>query len=307
MPLSVPRRARISLIGAGIGVVMLALTWYLSHYVGFIRRADVNILLGFAQLNRPRLDRLTNFIATLCNPHKYVFLALIPLALAIARRRFRVAAMVALVLLCANETTQLLKPLLVAPRDPVWWSPIGQASWPSGHATASMTLALCTVIAAPPRWRPAVAAAMTAFTLGVCYSFLELGWHYPSDVFGGFLVATTWTLLGIAGLSIYEARRSPAGRREAARAAAATAPDRDAAPPTPASGAGPTVSVGAALAPMAALLVAVAVCIGLVLLARPEPVLDYARAHEWFVLGAAAIGVLGLMIASGLTLMLRRA
>jgi membrane-associated phospholipid phosphatase len=297
MPLSVPRRARISLIGAGIGVVMLALTWYLSHYVGFVRRADVNTLLGFAQLNRPRLDRLTNFVATLCDPHKYVFLALIPLALAIARRRFRVAAMVALVLLCANETTQLLKPLLVAPRDPVWWSPIGQASWPSGHATASMTLALCTVIAAPPRWRPAVAAAMTAFTLGVCYSFLELGWHYPSDVFGGFLVATTWTLLGIAGLSIYEARRSPAGSREAERGA----------PPTPAAGAGTTVSVGAALAPMAALLGAVAVCIGLVLLARPEPVLVYARAHEWFVLGAAAIGVLGLTIASGLTLMLRRA
>jgi membrane-associated phospholipid phosphatase len=298
MPLSVPKRARISLIGAGIGVVMLALTWYLSHYVGFIRRADVNILLGFAQLNRPRLDRLTNFIATLCNPHRYVFLALIPLALAIARRRFRVAAMVALVLLCANETTQLLKPLLVAPRDPVWWSPIGQASWPSGHATASMTLALCTVIAAPPRWRPAVAAAMTAFTLGVCYSFLELGWHYPSDVFGGFLVATTWTLLGIAGLSIYEARRSPARGRQAATTGSA--------PPAPAGG-GTTVSVGAALAPMAALLGAVAVCIGLVLLARPQPVLDYARAHEWFVLGAAAIGVLGLMIASGLTLMLRRA
>jgi membrane-associated phospholipid phosphatase len=285
MALSVPRRARIALIGAAIGVVLLALTWYLSHYVAFLRRADVNVLLGFAQLNRPRVDQVTNFIATLCDPQRYVFLAVIPLALAIARRRFRVAAMVAVVLLCANETTQLLKPLLVAPRDPVWWSPISAASWPSGHATASMTLALCTVIAAPPRWRPAVAAAMVAFTLGVCYSFLELGWHYPSDVFGGFLVAATWTLLGIAGLSMYEARRSPAAD-----------------PGSPAR-----VSVGAALAPMGALLAAVTLCIGLILLARPQPVLDYARAHEWFVLGAAAIGALGLAIASGLTLMLSRA
>ena len=293
MPVSLPRRARIGLIGAAVGVVLLALTWYLSHYVGFLRRADVNILLGFAQLDRPRLDRLTNFVASLCDPQWYVFLALIPLAMALARRRYRVAAMIAIVLLGANETTQLLKPLLVAPRDPVWWSPIGEASWPSGHATASMTLALCTVIAAPPRRRPAVAAAMVAFSLAVCYSFLELGWHYPSDVFGGFLVAATWTLLGIAGLSIFEARR------------AAGAPARD---PGPAVGAGgtATVSVGAALAPMGALLVAVAVCVALVLLARPQPVLDYARAHEWFVLGAAAIGVLGLTIGSGLTLMLRR-
>ena len=288
MPLSPPRRARIALIGAAIGVVLLAVTWYVSHYVGFVRRADVNILLGFAQLNRPRLDRLTQFIATLCDPQRYVFLALIPVALALARRRFRVAAMIAVVLLCANETTQLLKPLLVAPRDPVSWSPIGEASWPSGHATASMTLALCTVIAAPPRRRPAVAAAMVAFALAVCYSFLELGWHYPSDVFGGFLVAATWTLLGIAGLSLYEAR---VGVR--------TPPARQLSPPV-------SVSVGRALAPMGALLGAVAVCIGLVVLARPQPVIDYARGHEWFVVGAAAIGVLGLMIASGLTLMLRR-
>src|SRR6201993_3431161 len=215
MAVSLPGRARISLIGAAIGVALLAVTWYLSHDVAAFRHADESILIGFADLGRPRLNRLTTFIATLCDPHRYVFLALIPLALALARRRFRVAAMIALVLLGANETTQLLKPLLVAPRDPVWWSPISLASWPSGHATASMTLALCTVIAAPPRWRPAVAAAMVAFALAVCYSFLELGWHYPSDVFGGFLVAATWTLLGIAGLSLYEARvggRTPPAR-----------------------------------------------------------------------------------------------
>lgn len=283
-----------ALIGAAIGVALLVLTWYLSHYVGLIRRADVNILLGFVELNRRGLDRLTNFVATLCNPQRYVFLALIPLALALWRRRFRVAVMVAVVLLCANETTQLLKPLLEAPRDPVFWSPISQASWPSGHATASMTLALCTVIAAPPRWRPAVSAAMAAFALAVCYSFLELGWHYPSDVFGGFLVAATWTLLGIAGLAIYEART---GIRE-----------RDAVTGPPARDANPSVgvSIGRALAPMGALIGLVGACVVLVVLARPQPVIDYARGHEAFVVGAAAIGALGLMIASGLTLMLRR-
>jgi membrane-associated phospholipid phosphatase len=287
MLMTLPRRARMALAGAAIGVVLIALTWYLSHYVAFLRRVDVSILLGFAQLNRPRLDRLTNFIASLCDPQWYVFLAVIPLAIALARRRLRVAAMIAVVLLGANETTQLLKPLLIAPRDPVWWSPISQASWPSGHATASMTLALCTVIAAPPRWRPAAAATMVAFALAVCYSFLELGWHYPSDVFGGFLVAATWTLLGIAALSIYEARRAiPAPVRGAPRPAA--------------------VSVAQALTPMGALLGVVGVCVALILLARPAPVIAFARGHEAFVLGVAAIGALGLLLAAGLTLMLRR-
>ncbi|HWD75158.1 MAG TPA: phosphatase PAP2 family protein [Solirubrobacteraceae bacterium] len=297
MLMTLPRRARMALAGAAIGVVLVAVTWYLSHYVAFLRRVDVSILLGFAQLNRPRLDRLTNFIASLCDPQWYVFLAVIPLAIALARRRLRVAAMIAVVLLGANETTQLLKPLLIAPRDPVWWSPISQASWPSGHATASMTLALCTVIAAPPRWRPAAAATMVAFALAVCYSFLELGWHYPSDVFGGFLVAATWTLLGIAALSIYEARRAIPAPGEAPRAI--PAPVRGA--PRPAA-----VTVAQALTPMGALLGVVGVCVALILLARPAPVIAYARGHEAFVLGVAAIGALGLLLAAGLTLMLRR-
>ena len=121
-----------------------------------------------------------------------------------------------MILLCANETTELLKPLLAGPRDPVGGRRLSDASWPSGHATAAMSLCLCWVIAAPARLRPAVAAVMAAFAVAVSYSFLELGWHYPSDVLGGFLIAAVWTLLGIAALSLYEqrqtVRRSPSCR-----------------------------------------------------------------------------------------------
>jgi membrane-associated phospholipid phosphatase len=206
-----PRRARTALIGAGTCLVLLFVTWYAAHYIGAAKRADVSILAGFTQLNRPWLDHLTSFVAHLCNPSEYVFLAAVPVLVALARGRPRVAITIGGILLAANETTQLLKPLLAAPRDSVWWQPIGDASWPSGHATAAMSLALCMVIAVPARRRPMVAAAMTAFALAVCYSFLELGWHYPSDVLGGFLVASAWTLIGVAGLSVYEVgRRRPA-------------------------------------------------------------------------------------------------
>lgn len=275
-----------ALIGAWACVMLLALTWYLSHYSALIRRVDVSILQGFAQLNRPGLDRLTNLIASLCDPHRYLVLAAIPVVVALLRRRPRVAAMIVLVILGANETTELLKPLLAAPRDPVWWSPIVTASWPSGHATAAMSLALCAVIAAPARLRPAVAAAMAAFAIAVCYSFLELGWHYPSDVIGGFLVAAAWTLTGVAGLTIYEARR-PAARED------------------PQLGAAP-MSVAQALIPGAAMLGVCAVFAGLILLARPHAVISYADAHKTFVVGAGAIGAMSVMLASGLPLMLRR-
>jgi membrane-associated phospholipid phosphatase len=282
----VPRRARIALTGAAAGVVLLALTWFVSHYVGLGRQADASILRGFSDLTRPRLDRLTNFIAGLCDPDRFVFLAAVPVVVALVRRRPRVAAMIALVLLCANETTQLLKPLLAGPRDVVQAVPIASASWPSGHATAAMSLALCMVVAAPARRRPVVAAAMAAFAVAVCYSFLELGWHYPSDVLGGFMVAGTWTLLGVAGLSILEAW-GMGGQPEGVPRRA-------------------SFSVGEAVAPTAVVVATAVVLVGVILLARPHEVITYVRAHEAFVVGACSIGALGLMLASGLSLMLRR-
>jgi membrane-associated phospholipid phosphatase len=251
------------------------------------QEADLSILRGFADLTRPRLDRVTTFIAELCDPHRFVLLAAVPVIVALIRRRPRVALMLVAVLLCANETTQLLKPLLAAPRLPGPWGLSYNASWPSGHATAAMSLALCAVIAAPARRRPAVAAAMAAFAIAVSYSFLELIWHYPSDVLGGFLVAGTWTLLGVAALSIFEARRV-GGLAEPSRSPRAS------------------FSVGEALAPVALLVGMAAVLLGLVLLARPHEVISYVREHEAFVVGACSIGVLGMMLASGLSLMLRR-
>ncbi len=276
-----------ALFGASVCLVLLFVVWYTAHYVGVVKHADVSILLGFAELHRPFLDRLTSFVAHLCNPHPYVALAAVPVLVALVRGRPRVAITLGAIMLAANETTQLLKPLLAGPRDPVSWSPIPNASWPSGHATAAMSLGLCLVIAVPARRRASVAALMTAFALAVCYSFLELGWHYPSDVLGGFLVATVWTLLGVAGLSLYEARRP-------ALAARAQTAER------------PALSVVEALIPAAVLVLAAAVLVALIVLARPHEVLDYARLHETFVIGAAVIAALGLTLASGLMLVLRR-
>jgi membrane-associated phospholipid phosphatase len=271
-----------ALIGAAAGIVLLAVTWYASRFIGVVERADVSILRGFAELHRPRLDRLTRFIADLCDPQPYVYLAAIPFLVALLRGRPRVAATIAVIILGANETTQLLKPLLAEPRM-VSFGYLSAGTWPSGHATAAMSLALCSVIAAPARRRPVVAAVLAAFAIAVCYSFLELEWHYPSDVLGGFLVAATWTLLGAAALWVYEARSAvPSVER--------TAP----------------VPIREALAPAALVLAGAALCAGLILLARPHEVIDYARTHAAFMVGAAAIGAFGLALASGLMLVLRR-
>jgi hypothetical protein len=52
-----------------------------------------------------------------------------------------------------------------------------------------MSLALCAVLVSPRRMRPAVSVGGAAFTIAVAYTLLAFGWHYPSDVLGGFLIA----------------------------------------------------------------------------------------------------------------------
>jgi membrane-associated phospholipid phosphatase len=286
----VPRRTKNASIGAGTCIVLLALTWFAAFHVGFIERADLSILRGFVGLHRPRVNQVANFVANLCTPNPYVYLAATPVLIALLRRRPRVAVALAVILLGANETTQLLKPLLAHPRPTLGLPSVGTgltAAWPSGHATAAMSLALCLVISVPARVRPLVAALGAAFAIAVCYAFLTLEWHFPTDVLGGFLVAATWTFAGVAGLSALEQRNPRIESREAGALSSPT-------------------SLRETLGPPAAALAAGVGFIGVIALARPHSVVTYARGHEVFIIGAGGIAVLGLMLATGLAVALRR-
>jgi membrane-associated phospholipid phosphatase len=279
-----PRRA-VAIAGATCGAFLLVLTWLLAFHVGVFERADQSIYTGFGGLGRPRVDPLARFVARLCSPVPYVFLGSIPPVVALVRRRPRLALASAAILLGANVTTQLLKPLLAHPRAADLLggvSPVASASWPSGHATAAMALALSFVLVMPARLRPLAAGLGAAFAAAVAYSFLTLGWHYPSDVIGGFLVSGIWASLALAALS-FARQPGPLLRGDVDR-----------------------VSIRDALMPPAAVLIGALVLAGLVVLVRPHEVVDYARAHTAFVVGAASIGALAVALATGLMLAVRR-
>jgi membrane-associated phospholipid phosphatase len=285
VPASPRRTALIALGGAFVAAGLLLVTWVLAFHAGAFQRADGSILGGFADLDRPRVDSIASFIAGLCNPKPYVYLAGAVVAIALLRRRPGVALVIAVTLLGANVTTQLLKPLLAQPRPvPAGLHHIGGAAWPSGHATAAMALALCLVLAVPARLRPAAAALGGAFAVAVSFSFLTLMWHFPSDVFGGFLVATVWTLLGIAGLFWLRARSTNGEQLEL----------------------GHRTPIKEALRPPAAAALGALALAGLLALARPHAVVSYAQAHTTFVVGAGAIAALGLTLATAVMLALRR-
>lgn len=272
------RSPRIALLGSLACLLGLAVTGVLAYLVPVVQKRDSATLYGFTELNRPRVTPLLDGFAHLADPRPYALIGLLLIGVALARHRYRIAAVVLGLIVATGYTTQTLKPLLASPRYDEWLGTgqIAAASWPSGHATAAMTLALCAILVSPARARPTLAALGAIFAVSVSYSILALGWHFPSDVFGGFLVAMTWTLAAVAGLVWLEQKR-PSRAREPRRATGRT------------ETLGP-IALGSAGAAV----------VTAITLSRPEAVVRYAADHATFVIGASGIAALAVVLVLGL-------
>jgi membrane-associated phospholipid phosphatase len=218
-----PLSARAQRPGAGgaLGVAVLCLlalagVWGVAQLVPAAHLRDAVTLRDFTLLSRPHVDSVASFLIGLLDPLLFTIWAFALVAVALARARPRVAAAVALVMALAPLTAETLKPLLAHPHAQVGAVHIAPASWPSGHATAALTVVLCAVLVAPSRLRPLVGILGGIFALAVGCALLILAWHMPSDVLGGYLVATLWMAIAVAGLRLSD-RYWPL-RRRAARA-----------------------------------------------------------------------------------------
>jgi membrane-associated phospholipid phosphatase len=278
----VSRRPLFLLALAALSAWAAACVWLAAFHLPGGRAFDSRALQAFAGVIRPPLTPTTTGIALLANPAPFVLGALVLVAIALWRRRWLMAAIVPAILVSANATTQWLKPALTNTRviDVGGISRVYPGSWPSGHATASMSLALCLVLVVGPRLRPPAAVLGAAYAIGVGYSLVSAGWHLPSDVLGGYLVAASFTLVGAAVLAALETREPAAIARP------------------------PAFPWRAAAAPAAAFVATIGVA-GLAAIARHRDVAASVRHVEVLVV-AFAIGALGLALTAGLALALRR-
>lgn len=123
----------------------------------------------------------------------------------------------------ALVTTEALKAVLPQLTAAGW--ALGGGSFPSGHTTVAAALSLAAVQAAPPRWRRHLVGPATAWTVLVATATITLGWHRPSDVVAGLVVASAWArwvggaraaipralarrAAGLAGLAVGPRRRA---------------------------------------------------------------------------------------------------
>jgi membrane-associated phospholipid phosphatase len=267
----VSRRPAIPLLVAFACLLAMVATGLLALASPGAHERDAAMLHGFVALDRPRVHGAVVLLAHLADPLPYLLVGAALIAWAFLRGLVWRAGCVAALLVVTGASTQALKHLLAEPRFEAWLGvhQIGEASWPSGHSTAAMTLALCAVLVAPAALRPAVAVLGGAFAAGVGYAVLVLAWHFPSDVLGGFLMAATWMALAVAALRRVE-------------------PARVRAPGEPGLGLGLGAAAGAGL--LAALVAAAP---------RGPAVALYAAERPTLVVGAVGIAALAGALAAG--------
>jgi membrane-associated phospholipid phosphatase len=197
-----------ALLGCAACVAALVALMLVVYYDAGAQSLDATALYGFNTLESGMLGVPVLVFAWLGGvlPLVLAMVGLYYLAARWDRRREATAAIV--VVLAANLTTQVLKVALAHPRiQPILGAnQVDAASFPSGHATSTMSMAVAALIVVPPHWRALTAAAGAALVFAVSFSVLVLAWHFPSDVLGGILVATGYGFAALAVLRYLAAR-----------------------------------------------------------------------------------------------------
>ncbi len=172
------------------------------------RHVDVRLFLRLAE-DEPRGGTLADAVASLGDPLPMLAMLTVACLIALLRGRPRGALAAVLVVVGANVITQLLKVLLAHPRVKlaIGADPFEPNTFPSGHTTAAASIAVAYALVVPASLRDLVLTLGAAFALAVGASVVAIGWHYPSDVLGAYLVVACW------GFAILAASRAVARRR----------------------------------------------------------------------------------------------
>ena len=190
----------ISCVGALILLTLLA------YEVEPFGRYDARVLSRLSAYKETSIGALASFFIHLADPLPQVAMLVVVCLLALhwGGRRYAIAA--AALVGGANLTTQILKAVLAHQRyQPLLgYRQIGPTSFPSGHSTAAMAMVLAFVLVVPRSWRPSVVVLGACLVFAVGCSVVILHHHYPSDVAGGWLVASGWCFAVVAGLRAVE-------------------------------------------------------------------------------------------------------
>jgi undecaprenyl-diphosphatase len=170
---------------------------------GFAR--DKTVLRFLYRNASPEQDKLAVALANAGDSGPMIALGMLIVGGLLLRHRRTQALVFAVSVGGSMLLTQVLKTSFARPRPDLWVSikPAVTYSFPSGHAmdTAAIAAAVAFLLW-QYRGHWSLWPLAPIFALGVGWSRMYLGVHYPSDVLGGWLSATGW----VTGVHLLAAR-----------------------------------------------------------------------------------------------------
>ena len=136
-------------------------------------------------------------VKRLADARSFVILSLAVVAVPLLRRRWRTAAAVVALIVASNLTAQVLQSVTADSRFAI---ALPYAQWPSGHVTATVSIAVGLVLGVPRPARGYALVAATALTFVMGWVVAAGRMHLPSDVFGAVFLTGAWAGLIVAAL-----------------------------------------------------------------------------------------------------------
>ena len=185
---------------AGACLAVVAVLYVVAVHTNLGQRIDDAAVVG--RTLQPQVlaatDRVLNTISVASLALGGIAIVLV----ALARDRPHLALAAGVVIIGANLTTQILKtgildrPDLVGPTDPLGV----HNTFPSGHSTVAMSLAVALVLVVPSTVRALAAVGGVIYATLVGAGTVTAGWHRPSDVIAAYLIVMAWTAISVAVL-----------------------------------------------------------------------------------------------------------
>jgi len=203
------RTAALLALGSAVSALAAVLLYVVSVRTGAGQEVEEAVIRGAVQLVARSDVSFTGRISAV-NVVTVGLGAGAAVAVALVRRRPRLAAVVGVVALGSLVSVQLLK-RVVLERPPLVPTDYAQGtnSFPSGHTSVGMVLAVMLLMVLPLRARPWtwVVVGLFGATFGV--STVLAAYHRPSDVVAAHLVVLAWALAGTAVLVAWRGSSGP--------------------------------------------------------------------------------------------------
>jgi undecaprenyl-diphosphatase len=221
-PEEIKRGGPLLLVGFG---ALVACALVLAFLAGAVRRQETyqldtvgnTFMHGFAS---PAMDLVMKGASSVGLDLGLFVIASGAALLLLRHRRNREALFIGVVLLGSILLNSGMKLFFHRARPVLPWAVVPpDYSFPSGHSMNSLALGLAITVVvwrlAGPRWGAVSLVASLAIAGLIGLSRIYLGYHYPTDVLGGFATAALWVGIVIGVFRIAARSRRPAGSRAA--------------------------------------------------------------------------------------------